>query len=45
MQPPKDYAEKNYHRRTNWPATLAIVVFVVGCTVYFAYLVVEQLAK
>ena len=45
MQPPKDYAEKHYHRRTNWPASIAAATFVVGCTVWFAYLLVERLAK
>ena len=45
MKPPKDYAEKHFHHRTNWPATIAAIVFVVGCTVYFAYLLVEELAK
>jgi len=41
----KDYAQKNYHRKTNWTASIAAGLFVVGCTVWFAYLVVERLAK
>lgn len=41
----RDYAEKNYHRKTNWAATAAIALFVVLSTVWFAYQLVEELAK
>lgn len=40
-----DYAKKNYHRRTNWPVSIAAAMFVIGCTVGFAYLLAERLAK
>lgn len=41
----RDYAEKNYHRKTNWAATGAAVLFVVLSTAWFAYQLVEELAK
>lgn len=41
----RDYAQKNYHRKTNWAATIATALFVGACTVWFAYLLVEELAK
>lgn len=41
----KDYAEKNYHRKTNWATTLAAVLFVALSTVWFAYKLVEELAR
>lgn len=40
-----DYAAKNYHRKTNWALTIGTVLFVVLSTVWFAYLIVEELAK
>lgn len=41
----RDYAQKNYHRKTNWALTLGVVLFVGLSTVWFAYQLVEELAK
>ena len=36
---------KAFHRKTNWAATVAAWLFMAGCTVWFAYLIAEELAK
>lgn len=40
-----DYAKKNYHRRTNWPVTIAAVIACGSAWIYLIYLCVEELAR